>query len=1432
MKEMMRKGKRFVCLTLAIIMLASTWGMVGLAKEKTLADYDDVYYALDASKKSSITAVGLEADSDNTNENTYSAKWELKNKDILKLPAKDIAGYDTIEFYMYGDKDYPTTLLFTIWADDTSEAGSDYYTGGNFEVKPGWNKYTFKLSELINKKARNPKPLTDVDGVWIYATGWGLEKKNDFENTVLYLDSVKFLKGDKILKQEAAVSEKEEELASVDPVIYFEYDFNVDKKERISAISWSPKANTMTIRENEGNKYVAIEAKNNGNDMFFQQSVKGTKSKIVIQGDYMVENVDAVLVPIVARDAKGGQCNVVTINSAGEIKGGGESFGEMKKGKWVNIAACIDTDTDTYDVYIDGKLKKSGVKLATSIENVALLRVYVSPGSSIFNVDNLRMFDGENLKDYEKAEKLPEPKPVVKEIDVNTEEIPAYIQAKRDAVEEVKDAVCLKINSPFALVRHEQKPIDENNCEVAPFIINGRTLVPVRFIAEAFGAEVGWDDLTRTVTVKKDNDLLSLAIGSNVINKNGENIAIDVPAEIYNERTMLPLRAVTENLGKKVFWDDMGLIIISDNEINFTKENDLDKMLDVIAGIIYERPSRQKIAEDVLKNSPGHPRLMATKADFDRIRHLYQTDENMRLIADAVIAEADEYVKSAPNEKEHTYASDSGGRLLEDWFIEEKANCMGMAYQITGDKKYPEAMWYTLKDMCNRELWEHWHPGHFLNASSCMHGVAMAYDWMYDAWTPEQKTIMEEALYDCGIEDFITSFHGADDYLAPPMDVWNRSGWWKNTSNWNPVCNSGGMAAGMVLIGHEKYGDLAAKAVCYGLNAIEAGFRPYAPEGDFEEGPGYWQFASEHIIKAIETMYKGTGKTYGLELSPGFEDTYSNPIYFESVVGSFNLGDRGDSGMNSNLLFWFADKYDIPELAGLRFNQLKTGIKDFSYRDVLWFDADSVKTNATLKLDHAFKNDATATFRSSLTDKNQLFVGMHGGDNSANHGNLDAGAFVLDALNTRWFMDFGTENYNLPNYFYLKEGSDKWKYYTQRAEGHNTIVINPDDKEDQKVNSYSPIVKFESKQRGSFGVFDLTPAYQKNAEAAKRGVMMAANRKAVVIQDEIIMKAPSEFYWFAHTKADIEIAPDGRSAILTKDGRKLHVQIVCDNADFKFEVMEPETLPTTPKVNLGGQTEYPRLGVKKLAIHGIGIETVDLAVVCQPMVEDTPGYAYTYEKMDKWAIPDGGIVNPTLTNLTVGGEAISGFAPELTDYSILLPYKTESSPEIIAVPDASSEAVVTLPETLPGTAVIEVSDKNDKSMYTYYSVYMRAIKEIEIEASGAQHGNPPEQCMDKMLETRWAVEGESFGIFRFAEPKDISSVWLATWKAQQRKLIFDIEVSVDGESFTEVWSGKSTSDKDELEEFKIPAGTYKAVKLVFHGTTEGAWNSILEVEFK
>ncbi|MBE7019832.1 MAG: copper amine oxidase N-terminal domain-containing protein [Ruminococcaceae bacterium] len=143
---------------------------------------------------------------------------------------------------------------------------------------------------------------------------------------------------------------------------------------------------------------------------------------------------------------------------------------------------------------------------------------------------------------------------------------PVTGESKLDKIN--KSSIVLFVGSANALVNGQKTLIDKTNDKVIATIVDSRTLVPVRFIAENFGAEVGWDDATRTVTLTLKDKVVKIVLDKAEIDINGSVTAIDVPAQSIEGRTMLPLRAFVENvMGKKIFWDARGLIVITDTDM-------------------------------------------------------------------------------------------------------------------------------------------------------------------------------------------------------------------------------------------------------------------------------------------------------------------------------------------------------------------------------------------------------------------------------------------------------------------------------------------------------------------------------------------------------------------------------------------------------------------------------------------------------------------------------------------------------------------------------------------------------------------------------------------------------------------------------------------------------------------------------------------------
>jgi N-acetylmuramoyl-L-alanine amidase len=90
---------------------------------------------------------------------------------------------------------------------------------------------------------------------------------------------------------------------------------------------------------------------------------------------------------------------------------------------------------------------------------------------------------------------------------------------------------------------------------VPPQIVDGRTVLPIRSVGEALGATVHWDGASRTVTIGRRHDIVVLTIDKAEALVNGRPVPLDVPAQIIDDRAMVPLRFVGEAFGDGVQWD-------------------------------------------------------------------------------------------------------------------------------------------------------------------------------------------------------------------------------------------------------------------------------------------------------------------------------------------------------------------------------------------------------------------------------------------------------------------------------------------------------------------------------------------------------------------------------------------------------------------------------------------------------------------------------------------------------------------------------------------------------------------------------------------------------------------------------------------------------------------------------------------------------------
>lgn len=114
--------------------------------------------------------------------------------------------------------------------------------------------------------------------------------------------------------------------------------------------------------------------------------------------------------------------------------------------------------------------------------------------------------------------------------------------------------VSLHIDDPIMEVNGIDMEIDEGR-GTSPVVLNDRTMVPIRAIIEAFGGTVGWDQDSQSVMLSMNDDNIILVINSDTAYLNGTEYTLDSAPVVINDRTMLPIRFIAEGFNLGVAWD-------------------------------------------------------------------------------------------------------------------------------------------------------------------------------------------------------------------------------------------------------------------------------------------------------------------------------------------------------------------------------------------------------------------------------------------------------------------------------------------------------------------------------------------------------------------------------------------------------------------------------------------------------------------------------------------------------------------------------------------------------------------------------------------------------------------------------------------------------------------------------------------------------------
>ncbi|WP_205966426.1 heparinase II/III family protein [Parapedobacter sp. SGR-10] len=546
-----------------------------------------------------------------------------------------------------------------------------------------------------------------------------------------------------------------------------------------------------------------------------------------------------------------------------------------------------------------------------------------------------------------------------------------------------------------------------------------------------------------------------------------------------------------------------------------------------------------------------HPRLLLGKGEENSVKaslakkpELTKIDKYIHQVSDGLINE------------EPLVFEKRGKRLLA---VSRQALTrlyyLSYSYRVSKDEKYLQRAERELHALCD---FESWNPSHFLDVGEMCMAVAIAYDWLYDDLQIGTKEKVRKAILE---KAFAPSYNEKDAWFL------------RAHNNWNSVCNAGLVFGALAIFEDAKEQSIAIieRALQTNLLALQA----YGPDGNYPEGPGYWNYGTSFQVMMFAALESALGSDKGLARTPGFMESADYMLFATGPSGwYFNYSDNGRSVSASPSMFWFAKKRNDPALVYQEKSLIQSGAytkkqssdEERMLPNVLIFGKDLNLSGIKPPGKQMFTGHGitpVSIVRTAWEAGQGRYLGIKGGKASAPHGHMDQGTFVYDVGGLRWAMDFGLQSYLTleskgVDLWNMSQNSQRWDIFRYNNLNHNTLTIN---NKRHNVDGKAEIIETFDRKKEKGAKIDLTPVLNLNNE------VKAANRKAVIVDDSYLKiedfvqanSNPVSLRWNMVTPALAEIV-DKSTIKLSQKGKTMFLKF---SADIPFNlVIRPSENPS------------------------------------------------------------------------------------------------------------------------------------------------------------------------------------------------------------------------------------------------------------------------------
>lgn len=835
-----------------------------------------------------------------------------------------------------------------------------------------------------------------------------------------------------------------------------------------------------------------------------------------------------------------------SLNTANGVKT--ENFAQEHTEKTASVKIYIELETNTADIYIDGKAIAEKAAFYHKIKSINKIRLSLNSGTGSFYIKNWDITGLE--KPYSGGSDTKS------SVFYDDSEAENYLANK--VVFHYYGKKLMKNGVKYNLASN---PVWENNI-----------------------LYVGLDDFNKAFDTHITYNTLPQLDNGTV--QNGDTVL--VPAAELAEK----------DAGKYSFTDNDGAVYISDSSIGmeqsepvYKREYSSSPITELTSAemlndyVLYSRPKAEAVKAAFNQSETAHPRLFANKAELDKL--IENAGENPRLvrILNTSLNMAENVLKTEPSGYEF---EDSYRMITHATEFQNNMLTLGFAYRVTGESKYAERAWEELNLITD---FPDLNTPHVIDTGTFLTGLGIAYDWFYDAFSEDKLKRISDTAINLGIKPLNSAYYGRLQGCAAGSNDKSTqiSGIFpKWTSNYNAIANSGVLIASLAMA--EVNPDLCFDSIEKSVRSLEYAMKGFNPGGGWIEGADYCALTLSHLNRATEALKGIFGTDYGLTSSPGFDKTAEFIISLQSGNTVNNFHDSCSANSGILYLTWLGIMFDDDAAINVRNSQIDSLSYSTSPMEVIAMGKNIYSADTSKKPDNMIVTKGTESFsvRNTYNADNAAYLSAHGGAVSAYHSHNDASTFVMSMLGEQWAVDLGKESYN--------SGVSDRLIYRKRTEGHNTVTINNDENYNQLPGSFAPLTAYASNDSEAYAVYDMSDLYR-DADTVQRGFFADRHFTEFTVRDEIALNKQSEVYWFMHTRAD-NIKIDGNIVTLTQNGKSIKMNFLCSAENY--EIIEMNAVPLESSYPSDGTNPYenqnPNEGARKIAVRISGSGSINLTV--------------------------------------------------------------------------------------------------------------------------------------------------------------------------------------------------------------------------------------------